>query len=337
MENWLIKAPKVELHCHLDGSLPLDVVRKLADDRGIAIPKSDEELKNLLQVHPDCTSLKEYLEKFDLPGRCLQDGEALEYAAYELVRRAAAEGVIYMEVRFAPLKHVEGSLNADQAVEHVVAGLLRGGRDFNVYAAAILCGMRHECAEDNKVLVGLAKKYQGCGVCGVDIAGNEADFPPNVQAGFLREAVRAGIALTVHAGECGSEENIRDAIELGAARIGHGIAMKSPDLMQLIKDRGIGIEMCPTSNFQTKAVDCAADYPFIPFYAAGLPISINTDNRTVSGTTITAEFDFLMKQYGIKKADVQKLTENAAKMAFAPEQIKEQLYGKITDYYQREV
>jgi len=333
-EQWIYEAPKLDLHCHLDGSLPFHVVRKLASKRGISLPKSEEELKRILQVSENCQSLVEYLEKFSLPLKCLQTGEELEEAAFELVKEAAVENIIYIEVRFAPFLHTEEGLKVSEVVNHILIGLKRGKEEFGVYAGAILCGMRHQEQEKNKELISVAKANLDKGVCAMDIAGNEVDFPPRTQENFLRSALEQGIPITVHAGECGSAKNIREAMALGAVRIGHGIAMKDDiELMNIVKEKAIGIEMCPTSNFQTKAVDRAADYPFLTFYNAGINISINTDNRTVSGTTVTQEFLWLMKEYAIGSKTVKDLTINALNMAFTTAKIKRELTAKIERFY----
>jgi adenosine deaminase len=334
--QWIYKAPKLDLHCHLDGSLPFNIVRKLAGKRGIILPKSEEELKHLLQVDEDCESLIEYLDKFSLPLKCLQKGEELEETAFELVKMAAEENIIYLEVRFAPFLHMEEGLNVSDVVKYVLAGLKRGKEVFGVYAFAILCGMRHEEQEKNKELISIAKASLNKGVCAIDIAGNEVDFPPKTQESFLRLAIEQGIPITVHAGECGSAENIKESMKIGAMRIGHGIAMKNDiELIKEVKAKKIGVEMCPTSNFQTKAVDKVGDYPFLGFYNAGINISINTDNRTVSDTTVTQEFLWLMKEYTLEQKDIKQLTKNAVNMAFTTKEMKQELLEKIEKFYKQ--
>lgn len=334
--SWMKSVPKVELHCHLDGSLPLEVIRELANRNHIDIPKDDEGLRLQLQAKKENKSLNEYLEKFDLPIRCLQRAEDLMYAAYQLVLEVAKEHVIYLEVRFAPKLHTQKSLTIHQVVEAVILGLKKGQEETQVTASAILCAMRHERQEDNMELLDVASQYLHKGVCGVDLAGNEGDFPPRLHQEFFYQAAQKEIPITIYAGECQNAQNIKDAIEMGATRIGHGIAMKGhTELIKFVKDHKIGIEMCPTSNLQTKASNSMEEYPFMEFYQQGLLVSVHTDNRTVSGTTMSEELLLLGNWYGLKKEDIKRLTLNSIHMAFATDEEKEKLRDKVRAYDER--
>ena len=315
---------RVELHCHLDGSLNIDSVQEMLKEQGIIYER--EDLRNKLEVEPDCTSLTEYLEKFELPLRCLQTKEGLRRAAYELVRDVAAEGVRYIEVRFAPMLSTEQGLSCREVIASVVEGLKSAEREYKVFASAIVCAMRHHSLEQNIQMLTEARDFVGKGVCALDLAGDESAFPTSLFRELFTQAKEWGIPFTIHSGECGSVDNIREAIELGAKRLGHGIALeKSPELRKLCWEKEIGIEMCPTSNFQTKAVENLATYPLKQFVDEGLLVSIHTDNRTVSGTSLLAEERVVREQLQLSQDILNQCTENAIRTAFASDKIKEQL------------
>ena len=315
---------KVELHCHLDGSLNLTFVDEMLRKQGMVYDA--EELKRKLEVQPDCTSLSEYLEKFNLPLRCLQTQEGLKRAAYELVRDVSKEGVRYIEVRFAPMLSTEQGLTSGEVIESVVEGLQEAEAEFDVFASAIVCAMRHHSLEQNLQMLESARPFMGKGVCALDLAGDESAFPTALFREFFIKAKEWGIPFTIHSGECGSVDNVREAIELGAKRLGHGIALeKSSELRQLCKEKQIGIEMCPTSNLQTKAVNSLEKYPLEQFLNEGLLVSIHTDNRTVSGTTLEQEEKLVKDRLRISDEMWLQCTKNAIQTAFATDKVKEQL------------
>jgi len=315
---------RVELHCHLDGSLNIDSVQEMLKEQGYVYER--EELRKKLEVEPNCTSLTEYLEKFDLPLRCLQTKEGLRRAAYELVRDAASEGVRYIEVRFAPMLSTEKGLSCREAIASVVEGLKTGAIEYRVFASAIVCAMRHHSLEQNMKMLTEARDFVGKGVCALDLAGDESAFPTSLFRELFVKAKEWGIPFTIHSGECGSVDNIREAIELGAKRLGHGIALeKSPELRKLCREKEIGIEMCPTSNFQTKAVETFENYPLRQFMEDGLLVSIHTDNRTVSGTTLADEEVIVREHLHLPKEIIVRCTENAIQTAFASDEIRKQL------------
>lgn len=333
-KEWIYALPKVELHCHLDGSLSTETVRELAKMSGIIVPERDEDLTNLLQVSDDCNSLGEYLEKFALPLACLQTEEALEYAAYSLIKDAAKENVIYMEVRFAPLSCMEKGLTVKQVTKSVIDGLNRGYNEFGVKSGVLICGMRHTRVERNIAMLHAAKDFLGKGICGVDIAGNEADFPPMVQKDFFEEARKLGFPITIHAGECKCASNVHDSILLGAKRVGHGIAiMNDQEIISEVKENGIGLEMCPSSNLQTKAVEDMKHYPIHKFIEEGLCVTLNTDNRMVTGTTLSNEYELMVKHFDLSPNDLIQITQNAVDCAFTDETSKQELHKIIECFH----
>lgn len=314
--NTLKDLKKYDLHCHLDGSLSAVTIRKLAEAVGKDLP-DEAELIRMLQVSPDCISLKEYLTKFDLPLSCLVTKENFKTAVRELLRDAAQENVVYMEIRFAPLSSVNDKLSARDIIEGALEGLQDGKELYGVDGGLILCGMRHMDVKENVVLVKLAREYLGAGVCAVDLAGDEVSFPVKTQAEMFETAVKLDMPITIHAGECGSADSIWDALNLGATRIGHGIAArKDAQLRQYCANHQICFEMCPSSNLQTHAVESMKEYPLLQFLDAGIPVTVNTDSRTVSDTTITKELDLLKEYYKLTYSDMEKLMENARISAF---------------------
>lgn len=315
--NSIIALPKIDLHCHLDGSLPVDYVRACL---GQHLTTAD------LQVSDDCRDLAEYLEKFDLPLQCMQTAEGLKASAYHFLEGARKDNVAYIEVRFAPLLSVHEGLSCRQVIQAVLEGLEEGRKQFNIQYGVIVCAMRHHSEEDNIKMIKTAREFLGAGVCAADLAGNEAAYPMKLFKNVFTEVKRCEMPFTIHAGECGSVDNIKEAIELGAGRIGHGIAMKGhDDVQKLCVSHHVGVEMCPISNLQTKAVEKETDYPMKEFMKHEVLVTVNTDNRTVSNTNISKEMIWLTKNCNCNEEDLLKLMRNAAEASFASEEIKHQL------------
>lgn len=317
----LVALPKVELHCHLDGSLSRNFIEKRLGRK-----VSQEELS----VSDDCRSLNEYLEKFDLPGQCLMDKEGLREAGYDVLRSMYQENVCYVEVRFAPLLSETSDMDCRKVIEAVIAGMNKGKQDFGVEYGIITCAMRHHSAEENLRMLQIVREYLGDGVCAADLAGAEALYPMSEFMDVFETVKKLGMPFTLHAGECGNVQNIIDSVEAGAGRIGHGIAMRGHrELQSELAKKGIGIEMCPISNLQTKAVQSTAEYPLREFLDAGLKVSINTDNRTVSNTSLAKELEFVQKTYGVSDEEIRKMMQNAVETAFARDDVKERLQKKM--------
>lgn len=306
---------KYDLHCHLDGSLSESCIRRLAEEAGISLDGC--QLEKELRAEEDCKSLAEYLTKFALPLHCLISEKSFTEAVKDVMKTAAQEHVVYLEIRFAPMLSVTENLTANKIIEAAIKGLKEGESLYGIRGNLILCGMRHQPVELNTKLAETAADYHGYGVCALDLAGDEAAFPVKQQAEMFRKAKELGIPFTIHAGECGSTQSIWDAIELGASRIGHGIAAaKDETLMRYCADHKIPFEMCPVSNLQTKAVRTMEEYPFLRFLEAGIPVTINTDNRTVSNTSMTKELELLQGYYGIGDKVLAQLMENGKNGSF---------------------
>lgn len=327
--------PKIELHCHLDGSVRPHILEKLAHDQGKTLPWTGSELASKLIAPADCSSLLDYLERFDRVLPYLQTVEAIELIIFDLIAQVADENVTYIEVRFAPLLFNREGLAIQTIVEAVLTGLKRGQDVFGVKSNALLCGMRHHTKEENTAVVTATKDYLNKGVVGFDLAGDEAQFPAELYTDLMALATNQSIPLTLHAGECGCPQNVLTSIMAGAQRIGHGIAIaKNTEVLNLCQKNETTIEMCPTSNFQTKAVTNLADYPFQTFLDAGLKICINTDNRTVSNTTLTQEFLKLHEWYGIDYNCMEKLNHHAVDGAFISQSEKAALHSQLKTAYE---
>ena len=315
----LRKLPKIELHCHLDGSLS----REFIEER---LGRSVEETE--IRVSEDCRNLEEYLGKFVLPIACLQDQAGLTGAGYDVLRTMGSESVCYAEIRFDPIACGLEGMSTEQAIEALLGGLEKGKQDFGVAYNVIVCAMRHYSEEQNYEMIRTARQFLGTGVCAADLAGAEAQYPMAEFINLFEKVKKLGMPYTIHAGECGNADNIADAVKAGARRIGHGIAMRGRnDIQELVKKAGAGIEMCPISNLQTKAVKSPEEYPLREFLDRGLLVTINTDNRYVSGTSLTKELGFIAKTYGIRDEEILSCMKNAAEVSFADDGMKEKLRG----------
>ena len=298
----------IDLHAHLDGSVTVDIAKKLAALQNIALPTdNDEELLALLSVPDSCESLNDFLQCFELPGRLMQTPEGLQNAVTLVLENMAQDGVIYAELRFAPQFHTLGGMTQEQAVQAAVAGLKNAPIPGNL----ILCCMRGE---------GNEKANEET------LAGAEALFPTVNYLGLFEEAKEAGIPYTVHAGEADGPESVRTAIQTGTKRIGHGVrSMEDEAVMELIREKGITLEMCPTSNRQTHAILDMKQYPLVRFLESGIRVTVNTDDMGIERTCLSKEFDYLKREFGLTEEQQKQVVLNAADAAFASEETKKML------------
>lgn len=321
----------IDLHLHLDGSLNPASIPKMAEMSGISLPYTEAGLKDALMVAPDCTDLGEYLEKFDLPLRLLQTADCLEYAVYDLIHTLHTQGLCYAEIRFAPQLHTVRGLTQTEVVQAAIRGLEKGTAAFQFPAQLILCCMRgaNNVAENTET-IRIAAENLGSGVCAVDLAGNEAAYPTDRFREIFALARKAEVPIVIHAGEAAGAESIRQAISFGAVRIGHGVhAMEDAALMDILRDRRIYLEMCYSSNLQTKTVNRPSDYPIRLFRNKGIGVTVHTDNMTVSGTTLHREYRLLRERFALSDRELRDLAFCAAEAAFVTEGEKEILRGHI--------
>ena len=321
------KMPKVDLHCHLDGSLDLEVTQKLLAERG---EKYDiQQLRHLMQVDPDCQNLAEYLQKFDVPNHCLQDVEGLKTSAYHFAKNAASENVKYIEARFAPAHSMRQGLKPLEIIEAVESGLAQARAEFGIETGIIICMMRGLSDKDNFSVAKAAREMLGAGVVACDIAGDEDAYPMSQQIDLFTKVKALGLPFTIHVGETGNAQNVRDAIDVGAVRVGHGIAMaEDEELMRYCAHHKVGVEICPTSNLQTKAYRHIKDCPLLLFMNHGIPVSLNTDNRTVSNTNLSTEFNKVNVSFRMSDDQMHRIYTDSVEMSFASDDVKHNLLSK---------
>ena len=313
--------PKTDLHVHLDGSVRPSTLLRLAREQGIRLPARDlGGLRRHLRSLTSGVSLTRYLQAFDLTLRVLQEREALERAAYELAEDAHLEQVRYMEVRYCPALHTKHGLSMEETVEAVVAGLDRARHRYGIRTGTILCGIRHLSPRLSLRLAELAVAYTGRGVVGFDLAGAEKDYPAKAHRRAFDYVLEHNVNVTVHAGEAFGPESIAQALRYcGAHRIGHGTRLREdPEILHYVNDHRIPLEMCPTSNVQTGAAPSLRAHPFREYLGLGLRVTLNTDNRLVSATTMTQELARAVTAFRLKPGDVRHVLLNGFKSAFLP-------------------
>ncbi len=320
----------IDLHLHLDGSLPVQTVIELAKSQNIQLPAWDPVLlKQQLSVPENCQNLAEYIACFKTPLRLLQTRGAIGLAVSGLLAALEEQGLWYAEIRFAPALHTQRGLTQSQVVKAAAEALQKGLVGKRLKAALILCCMRGEANDaDNHETLKVAQDYLGHGVAAVDLAGDEHGFPTEKYRGLFKTADTMGLPFTLHAGEAAGADSIRLALEYGAKRIGHGVrAGEDQGVIDYLKEHQIPLEMCVTSNLQTRAVAGIRQHPILQYLRDGLCVTCNTDNMTVSNTTLQKEFQLLETELGLRRQDKEKLIFNSIEAAFLPEKEKQKLYG----------
>jgi adenosine deaminase len=279
------------------------------------------------------SSLDEYLSRFDATIAVLQTADALERVAYELVEDAARENVRYIEVRNAPHLNTRGGLSLDEAIEATLRGLARGEEAFGTVARFIVCSLRHWAPDVSFHMAAAAVRYKDRGVVAFDLAGGEAGNPAADHADAFAYARAHFLNVTCHAGEADGPASIAQALQqCGAFRIGHGVrAGEDPALLHFLIDRQIPLEMCPTSNVQTGAAASYTVHPIRDYLDRGAMVTINTDNRLISGTTLTKEFSHLVTQAGFTLDDLTECIENGCRAAFLPLEDRLALFELVSD------
>jgi adenosine deaminase len=321
--EFIERMPKTDLHVHLDGSLRLKTILELAAEQGVKLPnnaQTEEELAAAIRMGAICEDLKDYLKAFDVTLSVLQTEDALYRAAFELGEDAARENVRYMEVRYSPLLHTQKGLSFPVIVEAVAEGLREAKRQYGVMTGQIICGIRHITPESSLRLAELSVAFKHRGVVGFDLAGAEADNPPKDHQAAFDLIRNNNVNLTIHAGEAYGPESVHQAIhQCGAHRIGHGTRLREDgDLLNFVNDHRIPLEICLTSNVQTRACDSFESHP-LPFYMSyGIRCTINTDNRLVTDTTVTEEYWRAVQHFNLGVGDLRRLMIDGFKSSFMP-------------------
>ena len=313
--------PKTDLHCHLDGSVRIDTVIDLAKKQKVKLPTDDKkELEQLLAPGLQCKSLVEYLRPFDITLSVMQEAEALTRTAFELAEDAAKENIWYLEVRYSPVLHTNKGLKLTEIVDAVLAGLKAAEKRYSIKTGVLICGMRNINPETSLTLAELAMAYKNQGVVGFDLAGAEESYPAKHHREAFYLILNNNINCTAHAGEAYGPESIHQALHYcGAHRIGHGTRLKEDgDLLNYINDHRIPLEICLTSNIQTKAAASYETHPLKFYYDYGLRVTINTDNRLISQTTLTDELYLAAKYANWNMTDLKNVIVSGFKSAFMP-------------------
>lgn len=303
----LRRLPKAELHCHLDGSVRPSTLIELGREYGKPMPAATADALGEHMVVRDARNLEEYLARFDVTLSVMQRADALERITYELMEDAACDGVRYIEIRYSPVLNLSEGLSLGDAVEAPLRGIERAERDHPVRGRVIICGIRNMSPDVSMELATLAVAYRDRGVVGFDLAGAEAGNPASLHAPAFAYARQHDLAVTIHAGEGDGADSVRQAVhDCGANRIGHATRLfEDASLTRYVNDRRIALEICLTSNVQTRAADTYESHPVRGYYDAGLNVVLNTDNRLMSGTTLTDEYwhaaqhlDFTFEELG---------------------------------------
>ncbi len=331
----ILSMPKAELHCHLDGSLRLPTMIELARERHVELPSFDPaKLFTKLRLGQNYESLVDYLAVFRYTLAVMQDVAALERTSFELAEDCAKENVRWLEVRYSPILHIEKGLSLAQVMDAVLAGLRRAERQYPIRCGVIVCGIRNINPATSLRLAELAVAYKSAGVVGFDLAGAEANFPAKDHREAFYLIRKNNVNCTVHAGEAYGPESIHQALHhLHAQRIGHSTRLKEDgSLLNYMNDLRIPIEACPTSNVQTRVVQDLASHPLKFYLDYGLRVTVNTDNRLISDTTITEELWRMTQTFRLSEHEVAKIITNGFKSAFLPYREKRaMLHAALTE------
>ena len=330
----LQRLPKVELHCHLDGSLRIPTILDLAKKDKVTLPTSNsDKLSKLLVIGKTRGSLEDYIKRFNITLSVMQTPAALRRTTYELIEDVAKENVRYIEIRYSPILHTKKGMSLGESVEAVREGLQRGRKDFGVESGIIVCGIRNISAAASLKLADLTVRYKNKGVVGFDLAGAEENFPAKDHQEAFYMILNNNINATIHAGEAFGPSSIHQAIHhCGAHRIGHGTRLKeNKDLMNYVNDHRITLEVCLTSNWQTRSIRSLKYHPLKYYYDQGIRVTLNTDNRLMSGTTLTKEFLLAHKLFGFKLHDFREMIIMAMKSAFLPYAERKKMIRNIAD------
>ncbi|HET9597542.1 MAG TPA: adenosine deaminase [Anaeromyxobacteraceae bacterium] len=329
----LIRAlPKTDLHCHLDGSLRLGTILDLAQQQKVRLPaETPEGLARAMHQGELCADLEDYLKAFDITLSVLQTEEALYRAAYELALDAASENVRYLEVRYAPVLHTRRGLKPTTIVDAVLDGLRAAKREVGIKSHVIICGIRHIDPVTSLRLAELAVAFKNRGVVGYDLAGAEEGYPSKDHAAAFQLILQNNVNVTIHAGEAYGPESIAQAVHYcGAHRIGHGVRLREDgDLLNYVNDHRIPLEMCPSSNVQTRSVVDMKAHPLKFYFDFGLRVTVNTDNRLITDTTSTKELCIAHREMGFTLEDLVTVIVQGFKSAFLPFREKRDLLEQV--------
>jgi len=326
--------PKAELHLHLDGSLRVATALSLAASRGIDAPRDFAGMSAALIAPMPCTSQAELLRAFDLPIALMQDAEALERITAELVETKAAEGVRYVEIRWGPLLHVAGGLSLPEGIAAVCAGARDGAARTGTVVRLISTALRSHDPAANEVLAETASRFRDQGLTGWDLAGPEEAYPdPALHARAFEAARAGGLRITLHAGEWGGAAQVRRALAMDPERIAHGPgAADDPELCAELIARNVTLDLCPSSNWQAGIVPSVSAHPLARLHRMGVPVTLSTDDTTVSDITLCQEYEKAVTEVGLTVEELWAIDRHALDVAFADQVDLEPVRAVFADW-----
>ena len=327
------RLPKAELHVHLDGSLRPETMIDLARDAKVPLPAYEPGALGRFMLVDDAANLEDFLHRFDITIPLLQNAEAIERVAYEMVEDAARDNVRYLEVRYCPHLSQRGGMTLNEVMDAELKGLQRGERDFGCVARVINCSLRHYSPERSVEIAECSVRFRDRGVVAFDLAGGEAGRPAGHHRAAFDLAAQGLLGITVHAGEAAGAESVADAVySCRANRIGHGTRLfEDPALQDYIRDRRILIEANITSNVQTRAVARAADHPVRGYFDAGLNVTLCTDGWLMVGVSLSDEYWLAHTELGFSRPEIDQLILNGFAGAFLPWPERLELLGRVRD------
>ncbi len=325
--------PKVELHRHLEGTLRLRTMLEVADQHGITIPADVLRLSNLVQMQEEESfSFQTFLSKFNTLRLFYRSPEIIHRITREAIEDAARDNVRYMELRFTPVALSRAErFPLHDVIDWVLASAREASKEFGVMIRLVASVNRHESPELAEQVAWLAAEHQEDGLVGLDLAGNEAEFPAEPFFGIFKEAKQAGLHITIHAGEWGPAANVREAIEeLGAERIGHGVrVLEDASITEMARERGIPFEVCVTSNYQTGVVKKLEDHPLAKMVECGLNVTLNGDDPSISRITLSHEYHVVCRELGLPEDLLKQFILAGAQAAFLPEPERAALIAEL--------
>ncbi len=324
--------PKCDIHTHLEGSVRPETFLELAAQQGLALPFAPESVWQKVQVDGSETSLVDYLDKIAVNYPVLKSAEGLRRAAFEAAEDAHRDGVVYFELRAGPALHAHPGLPVEACIVSMLDGLCAASEQYGVVTGLIVAGLRNHDPRINVELVRAACRYQGRGAVGFDLAGDEAGYPAALHREAFALAREADLPFTVHAGEASGPENVRYAVEvLGAGRIGHGVrSIESRAVMELLRERQVLLEVCPTSNVHTGTVPSISAHPLKALHDFGIPISINDDDPITSRTRVSNELGLLHSLFGMPLETLVEIQLTTLDHSFYPDRsVVEELKGRV--------
>lgn len=323
--------PKAELHCHLDGSVRPETLVELSLEYKVPLPVPDADALRAYMLVDDARNLEDYLDRFSVTLSVMQTADALERVAYELAEDAAREGVRYIEVRYAPVLNVAGGLSLYDAVEAPARGLRRAEREHGILGRTIITALRNLPPSASLELARLAVDCRNEGVVGFDLAGGERGHPASVHAAAFRHALQHGVHCTCHAGEGDGAGSVREALHVcGAQRIGHATRLaEDAELVEEVGRRRIPLEICLTSNVQTHAAESFETHPLRRYFDRGLSVVLNTDNRLMSGVSLTDEYVRAAEHLEFELGELCSIARTSFESAFLPDDERARLLSRV--------